>query len=69
MVKVAKPFSYNKDFVPGLSALAPGLHACIKSCNLKTSSTLKQLDQFSPDFTLSLLSNGQGSGYRATGAK
>ena len=34
MVKVAKPFSFNQIFPPGLSALAPGLYTCINSRNL-----------------------------------
>ena len=57
MIKVANTFSDNKNFVPrGLSALAPGLYTCINYQNLQMSSSLKQLDQFSPDFTLGFLS-------------
>ena len=59
MSKVANPSSYNKKIVPQeLSALAPRLYTCIKSRNLKTFSTLKQLDQCSLDFKLGLLSKG-----------
>ena len=58
MIKVGNSFSYNQNFVPDLSVLAPGLHTCIKSHNLKMSSTLKQLDIFSPDFKLGLLLKG-----------
>ena len=35
-----------------------GLHTCINTCNRQTSSSLKTLDQFSPDFTKGLLSKG-----------
>ena len=34
------------------------IHTCIKYCNIKMSSSLKQLDQFSLDFTLGFLSKG-----------
>ena len=35
MIKVIKRFSYSQNFVPWeLSALDPGLHTYIKSCNL-----------------------------------
>ena len=39
----------------GLSALAPELYSGIKSCNLQTASSLKPLNQFSPDITWGLL--------------
>ena len=35
MITVANPFSYNKNFVPQLSALALGLYTSIKSRNFK----------------------------------
>ena len=51
MIRVANPFSYNKNCVlPGLSALVHGLYTCIKLCNLQTSS-LKWLDHFFTDFS------------------
>ena len=57
--KIWHDFSYNQNFVPwGLSALAPGLYTCIKLCNLYMSSSLKLLEQFSPDFTWGLLPKG-----------
>ena len=51
MIKVVNPFSYIQRFVPReLSALSSGLYTCIKWCNFGISS-LKPLEQFSPDFT------------------
>ena len=49
MIKVGKLFIYNQNVVLwGLSALALGLYTYIKLFNLKMSSILKLLDQFSP---------------------
>ena len=51
--KSSKIKIYNQNFAPcGLSALAPGLYTCIKSCNLKMSFSLKPL---LPDFIWGLL--------------
>ena len=69
MIKLANLFSYNQNLSPGLSAIAPGLHTYMKSCNLRMSSTLKQLDQFfarshietSVKGVLSIYSNGSAS--------
>ena len=52
-LKVVKPFSKDQNF-----ALAHGLYTGITHEIFKTSSSLKPLDQFSPDFTWGLLSKG-----------
>ena len=53
MTKTANTFSYNQNLSPGILCLAIEPYTCIKSHNRKTHS-LKQLDQFSQDFTLDL---------------
>ena len=67
MIREVKLVSYKQNFVLwGLSALALGLYTCIKLCNILMSSSLKLLEQFSPDFTwafcwkgiLTMCSNG-----------
>ena len=51
MIEVLKHLSYNQTFVSwGIVAIALGLQTCIKACNQKTSSSLRRLDQSSPDF-------------------
>ena len=51
MIKVENSFNYNQKFVPWATYI-------YKISNLKISSSLKQLNQFSCHFTLSLLSKG-----------
>ena len=50
---------WNQNFAPwGLFALTSVLYTGFKPWNLQTSSSLKPLDRFSPDFTWGLLSKG-----------
>ena len=59
MNELVKVVSYNQTFVLRvLSSHAPGLYTYIKLYTFLMSSSLKSLEQFSPDFICGLLSKG-----------